>query len=64
MYQVTAIYMDSELAYGEGEDCGFAIVDCIQSIESMYLELLADDVELHIMNESGMKVIAPLTLYI
>ena len=36
MYQVTAIYQDSEVGYGEGEGLDYAIQDCIESIPSIF----------------------------
>ena len=36
MYQVTAIYQDSEIGYGEGEGLDYAIQDCIESIPSIF----------------------------
>ena len=36
MYQVTAIYEDSEIGYGEGEGLDYAIQDCGASISPMF----------------------------
>ena len=38
MYQVTAIFMDSEIGYGEGESSSYAIEDCIESIDNIYMQ--------------------------
>ena len=38
MYTVTAIYQDSEIGYGEGEGYDYAMRDCIDSIDSQYVE--------------------------
>lgn len=34
--QVTAIYLGSEIGYGEGEGLDYAIADCAASISPMY----------------------------
>jgi hypothetical protein len=50
MIQVTAIYQDSEVGYGEGESLNYAIDDCIESIPSIFegvkitLSILENDV--------------------
>jgi len=36
MYQVTAIYENSEIGYGEGEGLLYAIDDCTASIPSIF----------------------------
>lgn len=36
MYQVTAIYEDSEVGYGEGEGLDYAIQDCIESVPLLF----------------------------
>ena len=36
MYQVTAIYQNSEIGYGEGESLKYAIEDCGASISPMF----------------------------
>jgi hypothetical protein len=36
MYQVTAIYGDSEIGFGEGEGLLYAIDDCAASIPSIF----------------------------
>ena len=36
MYQVTAIYQDSEVGYGEGEGLDYAVQDCAASISPMF----------------------------
>ena len=36
MYQVTAIYEDSEVGYGEGEGLDYAIQDCIESVPLIF----------------------------
>jgi hypothetical protein len=36
MYQVTAIWQDSEIGYGEGESLEYATEDCRQSIELIF----------------------------
>jgi hypothetical protein len=36
MYQVTAIYQDNEIGYGEGESLKYALEDCGASISPMF----------------------------
>lgn len=54
MYQITAIYQDSEIGYGEGESLKYALEDCGTSISSMYeneqveLLILENDVRIHL----------------
>lgn len=36
MFQITAIYQDSEIGYGEGEGLQYALADCGASISPMY----------------------------
>jgi hypothetical protein len=37
-YQVTAVYQNSEIGYGEGESDGYAVEDCVDSIPSIIAE--------------------------
>lgn len=54
MYQVTAIYEDSEVGYGEGEGLDYAIEDCIDSIPQIYKDCAdRQQVALVIRHESG-----------
>ena len=54
MYQITAIYQDSEIGYGEGESLKYALEDCGASISSMYeneqveLLILENDARIHL----------------
>jgi hypothetical protein len=49
MYQVTAIYQNSEIGYGEGEGLEYAIEDCFEYVSPMFeneivtLSILKDD---------------------
>ena len=49
MNQVTAVFMDSEIGYGEGEGLDYAIEDCLASVspvfenETIVLHILHDD---------------------
>ena len=52
MYQITAIYQDSEIGYGEGESLKYALEDCGASISSMYEN---EQVELLIL-ENGARI--------
>lgn len=42
-FQVTAIYMDAEVGYGEGDSYEWAANECAESVESIYP---SDDVKL------------------
>lgn len=44
--QVTAVYQGSEISYGAGDAHIYAIEECIDGIESMYIDAAADDIEL------------------
>ena len=44
--QVTAIYQGSEIGYGEGQHYIYAVEECIDSIDSMYIENALEDIEL------------------
>lgn len=49
MFQVTAIYENGEIGYGEGETIAYAIDDCAASIpaifenETVVISILSDD---------------------
>jgi hypothetical protein len=36
MHQVTAIYMDCEIGFGEGDSFDYALEECLESIDSIY----------------------------
>ena len=40
-YQVTAVYEDDEIGYGEGESLAYAKQDCRESIPLIYAGVLA-----------------------
>ena len=40
MYQVTAIYLGAEIGYGEGEGFDYALEECIESIDPIYIDFL------------------------
>jgi hypothetical protein len=52
MYQVTAIYQDSEIGYGEGESLKYALEDCGASISPMFEN---EEVEILIL-ENGERI--------
>jgi len=65
--QVTAIYQGSEIGYGEGQHYIYAIEECINSIDSMYIDNALNDIELHFVgNTDGATLpkIANLTDYL
>ena len=39
VYQVTAVWDDCEIGYGEGETLNYAKQECLDSIESIYSSL-------------------------
>ena len=53
MYQVTAIYRDSEIGYGEGEHDGFAVEDCIDSIDAIYRDNVPGEIRLIVRHSTG-----------
>ena len=44
--QVTAIYQGSEIGYGEGSSAVYAIEECLESIESIYIDTDLASIEL------------------
>ena len=54
MYQITAIYQNSEIGYGEGESLKYALEDCGASIPSIYenerveLLILENEARIHL----------------
>ena len=44
--QVTAIYQGSEIGYGLGDSSQYAIEECIDSIDSMYIDNALHEIEL------------------
>lgn len=53
MYQVTAIYQNSEIGYGEGESDAYAVQECLESIPSIYIELGREDIQLIVRHGTG-----------
>ena len=51
--QVTAIYQGSEIGFGSGDSAQYAIEECIDSIDSMYIEMALDDIELVFTDVAG-----------
>lgn len=51
-YTATAIYQDAEIGYGEGEHDGYAVQECIDSIDSIYM-CAQDDIRLVVRRSSG-----------
>lgn len=64
MYQVTALYQDAEVGYGEGESYEYAAQEAADSVSDMYP---ADDVLLTCTQKIGgfpVTVATPLSLYL
>lgn len=55
MYQVTAIYQNGELAYGEGEGLAHAIEECMQDIDPM-CEFMLPETYLRVVCDSRIPV--------
>jgi len=54
MYQVTAIFQDSEIGYGEGEGIEYATEECMQSIPEIFsLGASPEEIDLLILHPSG-----------
>jgi hypothetical protein len=56
MYQVTAIFMGSEISYGEGESIDYAMEECIGSIPEIFsIGAEPEEIELSIIHPNGRK---------
>jgi hypothetical protein len=70
VYQVTAIYEDAEIGYGEGEGLVYGIEDCLDSVPTIFHRSIFDgevspsEVQLSIINEEGVKFMIYLSDYI
>jgi len=54
MYQVTAIFQDSEIGYGYGEGIEYATEECMQSIPEIFsLGASPEEIELVILHPNG-----------
>jgi len=63
MYQVTAIYQDSEIGYGEGDGYQYAMMDCMESVERIYL-CDVDNINLVARKEGSIVTVeTPMSLY-
>lgn len=63
MYQVTAIYQNSEIGYGEGEGDSYAVEECIDSIPSIYKDMAREDIVLFVRDSSGIVYVNNLLQY-
>ena len=64
--QVTAVYQGNEIGFGEGQHYIYAIEECIDSIDSIYIDNALQDIELYFVgNTEGATLpkIANLTDY-
>jgi hypothetical protein len=55
MYQVTAIYQGMELAYGLGDSKEYAIEECLDSIDTNYVDHI-ENIELQIVHNSKITI--------
>jgi len=63
MFQVTALYQDSEIGFGEGDSYEFAMQECIDSIDSFYSSV-EDEIVLEATKEGNIaKICTPLSVY-
>ena len=53
MYQVTAIYQNNEIGYGEGEGDHYAIEDCMDSIPQIFKDAYTKDIRLIVRYGTG-----------
>ena len=52
IYQVTAVWGDCEIGYGEGESLGYAKRECLESIGSFYKGLSKSEIRFIIIKNS------------
>ena len=57
MYQVTAIFDDCEVGYGEAESLDYAVEECAFSVESFYASLPAHSFRLLVLRDGEKMVI-------
>ena len=63
MYQVTAIYQDAEIGYGEGDGYQYAMMECMESVERIYL-CDVDNINLVARKEGSIVTVeTPMSLY-
>ena len=56
MYQVTAIFQESEIGYGEGEGIEYATEECMQSIPEIFsMGASPNEIELFILHPNGKR---------
>ena len=56
MYQVTAIFQDTEISYGEGEGIEYACDECLESIPDIFnVGSSPDEIDLLIIHPDGSK---------
>lgn len=63
MYQITAIYHGSEIAYAEADGFSYALEQILDELSSSVWHD-ADSTELLMLNPDGMTITAPLSLYL
>jgi len=65
MYQVTAIYRnDSEVGYGEGEGYEYSMMECMESVDGIYLSDI-ENIKLVARREGSIMIVeTPMSLYI
>jgi len=60
MYQVTAIFQDSEIGYGEGEKIVYSIEECIDSIPEIFKNRETwKEVKLLVLGDDGSRYVLP-----
>ena len=65
MYTVTAIYRnDSEIGYGEGEGYEYSMMECMESVDGIYLSDI-ENIKLVARREGSIMIVeTPMSLYI
>jgi hypothetical protein len=54
MYQVTAIFQNAEIGYGEGEGVEYATQECLESIPEIFsIGAAPEEIELLILHPNG-----------
>ena len=56
MFQVTAVFEDAEVGYGEGEGVAYAVAECLDSIDAFYRPII-DSVSVRIIGDSFAQTI-------
>lgn len=64
MNQITALYMDSEIAYAEDGNFQDLLAEILDQIENSMYNGLQSEIELSIINPDGITINSPLAYFI